>query len=215
MTLQADLTRDRRRAFAAPGAALDRRVQRLAHWLPLGVGVLLGVMVITPLAPRGEVSFLLDRNKVAMTEQRLTLAGATYRGEDDLGRPFSVSAGSAVQHSARQPVVELRELIARLQMSDGPASVSAHRGDYDIRTERMVVAGPVRFNIGSGYQLDAGGVAIDLRNRQAFGEGGISGAIPAGTFSADRVSADLGARVLRLEGHAHLRMVPGQLRMPK
>ena len=121
MTVQADLTRESRRAFAAPGAALDRRVQQLARWLPLAVGVLLGVMVITPLAPRGEVSFLLDRTKVAMTEQRLTLAGATYRGEDDLGRAFSVSAGSAVQHSAHQPVVELHELIARLQMNDGPA----------------------------------------------------------------------------------------------
>jgi lipopolysaccharide export system protein LptC len=215
MTVQADLTRESRRAFAAPGAALDRRVQQLARWLPLAVGVLLGVMVITPLAPRGEVSFLLDRNKVAMTEQRLTLAGATYRGEDDLGRAFSVSAGSAIQHSAHQPVVELHELVARLQMNDGPASVSAQRGDYDIRTERMVVSGPVRFNIGSGYRLDAGGVAIDLKSRQASGDGGISGAIPAGTFSADRVSADLGARVLRLEGHARLRMVPGQLRMPK
>lgn len=215
MTLQADLTRDRRRAFAAPGAALDQRVRRLAHWLPLGVGVLLGVMVITPLAPRGEVSFLLDRNKVAMTEERLTLAGATYRGQDDLGRAFSVSAGRAVQHSARQPVVELHDLVARLQMQDGPASVSARRGDYDIRTERMVVSGPVSFNIGSGYRLDAGGVAIDLKTRQAFGEGGVSGAIPAGTFAADRVSADLAARVLRLDGHARLHMVPGQLRMPQ
>ena len=40
------------------------------------------------------------------------------------------------------------------------------------------------------------------------------GAVPTGTFSADRIVADLGERTVTLEGNARLRMTPGKLRMP-
>ena len=46
------------------------------------------------------------------------------------------------------------------------------------------------------------------------GNGGVSGAIPAGTFSANRLEVDLAARTVALVGDARLRMVPGLLRMP-
>ena len=81
MTAQADLIRDRRRAYAAPGGFHDRMVRVLARGLPAVVGVIVAVMMITPLFPRNEVSFLLDRNKVAITSDRLKVSDATYRGE--------------------------------------------------------------------------------------------------------------------------------------
>jgi len=45
--------------------------------------------------------------------------------------------------------------------------------------------------------------------------GGVSGAIPAGTFSADRFDADLDERVISLTGRARLRMQPGRLTVPR
>ena len=96
MTLGADLLRDRRRANAAPGGPHDRLVHFLFSALPIGVGMIVAVMVITPIFPRNEVSFLLDRNKVAITEDRLKVESAMYRGDDDRGRPFTLTAGSAV-----------------------------------------------------------------------------------------------------------------------
>lgn len=65
-TQEAEQLRSRRQHFAAPGGSHDRLVRLLARVLPMGVGVLAALMVITPLSPRGEVSFLLDRNKVAV-----------------------------------------------------------------------------------------------------------------------------------------------------
>jgi lipopolysaccharide export system protein LptC len=35
--------------------------------------------------------------------------------------------------------------------------------------------------------------------------------VPAGTFSADSIHANLDARTVSLQGHARLRMVPGKL----
>jgi lipopolysaccharide export system protein LptC len=70
MTIQADRIRTRRQHKAAPGGTHDRIVRAMAVVLPGLIGVLLAVMVLTPMTPRGEISFLLDRNKVAVVQDR-------------------------------------------------------------------------------------------------------------------------------------------------
>lgn len=214
MTEAADIIRDKRRLWAAPGGAHDRMVQRLAKWLPGAVGVVAAAMIVGPLFPRGEISFLLDRTKVAITNERVRVANAMYRGQDNEGRPFTVTAGSAVQVSARDPVVRMQDLAARIRLAEGPAQLTARGGTYDYDAERVDVNGPVAFTAADGYRMTVSQVAIDLKRRMVVGSGGVSGAVPAGTFSADRIVADLGERTVTLEGKARLRMVPGQLRMP-
>jgi lipopolysaccharide export system protein LptC len=214
MTQQADLIRDRRRAFAAPGGLHDKLVRVLAVALPAGIGAIAAIMLLSPLSPRGEISFILDRNKVAVTKERLRVDNATYRGTDSQGRAFTVSAKSAAQLTAREPVVRMEGLLAEIAMADGPAQLSARQGAYDYDRERVDVEGPVTFSAADGYHMTTSHVAIDLRQRRVTGSGGVSGAIPAGTFSAERIEADLGERSVTLDGNARLRMAPGKLRMP-
>ena len=214
-TEQARVLRSARQSFAAPGGRHDKLVAFLARALPMGVGVIAALMVITPLSPRGEVSFLLDRNKVAVIDERLSVDNAMYRGQDDQGRPFSLQAGEAVQRSSREGVVRMTDLVARILLNDGPARLSADSGAYTIESEVMRVFGPVRLVAADGYRMVARDVAIDLKAKTMVGEGGVEGVIPAGTFSADRLVADLGERTITLDGNARLRMVPGQLRMPQ
>ncbi|MEO6386809.1 MAG: LPS export ABC transporter periplasmic protein LptC [Croceibacterium sp.] len=214
MSEQADDIRKRRRAFAAPGSSLDKTVRLMAIVLPALVGAMLAAMLISPLKPRGEVSFLLDRNKVAIAEDRLRVDEALYRGQDNKGREFSLSAGNAVQASASVPVVQLSDLTARMQLSGGPAVLSAPAGSYNIDQQLVAIDGAVRFAAADGYRMSVSGVSLDLPNRQLTGAGGVEGAVPAGTFSADSIHADLDARTVTLAGHARLRMTPGRLRMP-
>lgn len=213
-TATAEILRDRRQHFAAPGGAHDRLVRRLATLLPAAIGVVVALMILTPLTPRGEVSFLLDRNKVAVAEDRLKVENAMYRGEDDKGRPFSILAGEAIQQSAREPVVRMRELEARMLLSDGPALLKANSGAYDYDAQQVAVDGVVEFSAADGYRMTARDVSIDLEKKALIGEGRVEGAIPAGTFSANRIEADLNERTIKLEGRARLRMAPGKLRMP-
>ena len=215
MTLEADLKRDRRRAFAAPGGALDRVVRWLAVGLPALVGVIAALMIITPLSPRGEVSFILDRNRVAIAEDRLRVDNAVYRGEDNRGRPFSLSAGAAVQRTASEPIVRMRDLVARILLAQGPAVLQADAGRYDFDAETVAVDGKVTFQAADGYRMTAVGVAIDLKDRALVGSGGVEGAVPAGTFSANAIHADLSARTVALVGNARLRMTPGKLEVPR
>lgn len=214
-TEQARALRSTRQHFAAPGGRHDRMVGFLARALPMGVGVIAALMVITPLSPRGEVSFLLDRNKVAVINERLSVDNAMYRGQDDEGRPFSLQAGEAVQRSGREGVVRMTDLVARILLNDGPARLTAESGAYTIDSEVMRVFGPVRLTAADGYRMVTRDVSIDLKARTMVGQGGVEGEIPAGTFSADRLVADLAERTITLDGNARLRMVPGQLRMPQ
>jgi lipopolysaccharide export system protein LptC len=214
MTQLADEIRDRRKAFALPGGAHDKLIHRLNVILPAAVGVVAALMIITPLSPRGEVSFLLDRNKVEVAKDRLRVDNAMYRGQDDKGRPFSLIAGEALQQSVTVPVVKLSNLSARMLLNEGPALLTASGGSYDINAERVAVDGVVRFTAADGYRMTASGVAIDMPTRKVIGSGRVEGAIPAGTFSADRIEADLGERTISLDGNARLHMAPGKLRMP-
>jgi lipopolysaccharide export system protein LptC len=214
MTVQADLMRSRRRDFAAPGGFHDRLVRFLARALPATVGALLAVMVLAPLSPRGEISFLLDRRKVAMVEDRLRVASAMYRGQDDAGRNFSITAGSAVQRTREVPMIQLDQLTARIMLNDGPALLTAGKGDYDFGKEIVDIVGPVNFQTADGYRMTATNVDIDLGTRQLKSRGPVEGRIPAGTFAADRISADLSERTVTLDGNARLRMVPGKMQVP-
>ena len=214
MSAEAESLRGKRRFAAAPGGAHDRVVGLLAKGLPAAIGVVAALMIFLPLVPRGEVSFLLDRNKVDIAEDRLRVDNAMYRGEDNKGRPFSVTAGQAIQQSSRIPVVVMRDLEARLLLPQGPALLSAGSGRYDIDGDLVAIDGLVQFTAADGYRMSARDVSIDLRNRSLVGEGRVEGAIPAGTFSANRIVADLDARTITLDGNAQLLMSPGELRIP-
>lgn len=214
MTLAADIMRGKRVEFALPGGSHDRLIRVLATVLPALIGMIAAIMVLAPFAPRGEISFLLDRHKVAIAEDRVRVTDAKYRGEDSKGRPFTVSAASAVQAKATDPEVSMESLLASIQMNDGPATVSAPAALYNFDQETVQVRGPVEFAAADGYKMTATGVTVDLKSRKVTGTGGITGAVPAGTFSANGIVADLGARTVALDGNARLRMTQGKLRMP-
>ena len=213
-TDEARQLRSRRQRFAAPGGSHDRLVRLLAFVLPVGVGIVAAFMVITPLSPRGEISFLLDRNEVAVIDERLRVDNALYRGQDAKGRPFSLTADEAVQRSSVEGIVRMDDLVARMLMDAGPARVEAPGGRYDINEEIIAVNGAMRMVAADGYRMRASGVSLDLGDKTLEGSGGVEGAIPAGTFRADRLDADLEDRRITLTGNAQLRMVPGKLRMP-
>ena len=214
MTVQADMIRTRRRGFAAPGGFHDRLVHFLARALPALVGGLLAVMIIAPISPRGEISFLLDRRKVAVLNDRMQVSSAMYRGQDDDGRNFSITAGSAVQHSKVHPLIQLDQLTARIMLDDGPALLTAGKGDYAFGKEIVDIVGPINFQTSDGYRMTATNVDIDLGKKLLKSRGPVEGRIPAGTFSADLISADLSERTVMLDGNARLRMVPGRMQMP-
>lgn len=212
MSAAAESQRTLRQHWAAPGGRHDRLVSTLKRTLPIVVGVLAAVLATAPFTHDQEVSFLLDKKKVEVAGERLKVTEALYRGTDTKGQPFSLRAGSAVQKSSREPIVQLRDMEARLQV-DGKASVvSAQKGNYDLDTERVGIVGPLQFQAEDGYRFTTRDVAIDLRTRRLASQQRVDGRMPIGTFGADRLQADLGSRTVTLQGRARLHIDQNGLR---
>jgi lipopolysaccharide export system protein LptC len=200
--------RSARQQWAAPGGSHDRVIAALSFALPVAVGVLAAFLVMAPIYAGGDVSFVLDKDKVDVAKERLKLQAAQYRGQDAKGQSFTLQAGSALQRTSAEPVVELRSLDAQIQLTDGPARLHADQGRYDMDREQVRVDGPIQFRAANGYRLDTRDATVDLKARTLQSGGAVTGAVQQGTFSANRLTADLESRTVRLVGNARLRIQP-------
>lgn len=200
--------RSARQAWAAPGSTHDRVVGVARVALPVAIGVLAAFLVMAPLTAGGDVSFVLDKNKVEVAKERMRSQSARYRGQDAKGQPFQLNAGSAIQRSSAEPVVQLQDLSAGIRLSDGPARLVAPRGRYDMDTEQLKVDGAIAFRAAGGYRIDTSDATVDLKQRQLRSDQDVTGTVPQGDFRADRLRADLESRTVTLEGNARLRIVP-------
>jgi lipopolysaccharide export system protein LptC len=197
-----------RRHWAAPGSNHDDVVRWARAGLPVTIGVLTAFLVVAPLMTGGDVSFVLDKNRVEVARERMHLQSALYRGEDDKGQPFSLGAGSAIQKSSSEPIVQLNQLAAQISLTDGPASLQADHGRYDMDRQQVAIDTPVQFTAANGYRLNASSATMDLKTKKLKSEGPVQGTVPQGNFSASQMSADLENHVVTLNGNARLRIVP-------
>ncbi|QIG78434.1 LPS export ABC transporter periplasmic protein LptC [Stakelama tenebrarum] len=210
MSQDARRLRRERRQWAHPGSNHDRLVKGALAVLPIGIGVLAAFLVMSPVFLGGDVSFILDKNRVDVASERLRIESATYRGQDSRGRPFTLNAGSAVQQSSAEPVVRLQDLSARIELEDGPAEIRADSGRYRMDTQQVSIDGPVAVKTADGYNLETHDATIDLKTRTLESGGAVSGSTPMGSFSADKLSADLEGHTVSLSGNAHLRIAPNR-----
>lgn len=205
MSELADLERTQRQHWAMPGGRHDRLIRSLRVVLPSIIGVLLAVLAFSPFTGTQELSFVLDKSEVDKARERMRVTEALYRGEDNKGRPFSLRAGSAVQQSSADPVLNMNDMAGRIMLNDGPASIIARRGAYDLGKESVRVTGPLAVE-SPGYDMVATNVELSLKDKSMRSFGPVSGRTKVGTFRAGRLTGNLDSRVVRLDGGVHLRI---------
>jgi lipopolysaccharide export system protein LptC len=174
--------------------------------------VLVAVLALAPLDNKDEVSFILDKNKVENAPERMRVEAARYTGADDRGQPFQITAQRAIQRSSDTPIVDIRGVLARLGMRQGPVTIGANQGNYNLDSHRIAINGAVRVVGPDGYQLSTRDVNVDLKSRQLASEGPVVGQMRLGTFEAGQLRADLGERKIVLDGGARLKIVQGAVR---
>ncbi|MET1112310.1 MAG: LPS export ABC transporter periplasmic protein LptC [Allosphingosinicella sp.] len=206
--------RDRvvKRGWAAPGGAHDFLIKAMKIVLPATVGLLLAYLLLAPLGRKDEISFLLDKNKVDTARERLKTQKAEYRGLDDEGRAFSIQAAQAVQAKSSDPVVDIGGMSARIQLTEGPATITADKARYNMDTQKVDVLGPILFTAADGYRLETRDVRLDLNKHVAVSGGGVEGKTRLGSFTAQNMSVDLPQRRVVLTGRPRLHIEQGGLR---
>lgn len=212
MSELAERQRRERRAWAATGSSHDRLIATLRIVLPMAVGVLGAFLAFAPLTVGRDISFVLSKDRVDVARERMRVTAAAYRGNDNQGRPFELDAASAVQATSRDPIVRLTTLNAKIQQTEGPATIRAGRGRYDMNTQNIAIDGPVQFDGAGGYKITTRDVLLNMGDRTLESRGPVQGTMPLGRFSADKLRAQLDDRIVHLEGRVRLHIVQGQSR---
>lgn len=212
MSEAADRGREARQHWAVPGSRHDKVIRFAKIGLPSAVGVLIAFLALAPLDKRSDVSFILDKNKVQNAPERMRVDTARYTGEDDKGRPFLIVAKSAIQRRSDLPIVDIRGMLARLSLSEGPVQLMANLARYNLDDQMVKVVGPIHATGPDGYQLNTSDVTVNLKQRQITGSGGVQGEMKLGQFSAGTLRADLADRTVTLDGGARLKIVQGAVR---
>jgi lipopolysaccharide export system protein LptC len=212
MSEAANRERTTKQSWAVPGSSHDRVIRIAKIALPSAVGVLVAVLALAPLEKNGDVSFILDKKKVATAPERMRADTARYTGEDDQGRPFVILAQSAIQRSSNVPIMDISGMMARLQLKDGPGFVVANHARYDVDTQQAAVVGPVQATAPDGYKLVTSNVTLDLKQKQITGSNGVQGQMRLGDFTAGRLQADLDSHTVDLDQGVRLKIVQGAVR---
>lgn len=204
--------RSRKNRWAVPGSAHDRLVRWSKIALPAAVGILIAVLALAPLGKRSDVSFILDKKKVANATERMRVEQARYVGTDDKGQEFTMVANRAIQRSSDVPIVDITGMSARLNLAQGPLLIGANQGRYNLDTQKVLIDGPVQVAGANGYHLVTRDVTVDLKQRQLASAGPVSGSLRLGQFQAGQLHADLGQRTVVLDHGARLKIVQGAVR---
>ena len=212
MSELANNERVQKRGWAQPGGAHDKLIRVLKIGLLALIGVILAFLFFSPLAEKQEVSFLLKKDEVGTAEERLKLTAVTYRGQDNEGRPFILSARSGVQQTSANQVIDISDISAQLQMDNGPARINADRAQYQMENDRVNVVGPLVFTAADGYRMQTRDVNVDMRARTMQSRGQVDGQMPLGRFTAGQMHVDLPNRRVVLTGRPRLHIVQGGLR---
>jgi lipopolysaccharide export system protein LptC len=212
MSEAANKERAVKRHWAEPGSRHDAVVKATKFGLPIVIGVLILLLAIAPFDKRGDVSFILDKNKVEEAKERMRVEKARYVGEDNKGQKFLIVADRAVQPTSNVPVVAIEGIRAQLNLGKGPLSIAALHGRYNLEQERVLVDGPVRVAGPDGYQLATRDVTVDFDKRSLSSNGPVSGQMELGQFQAGQLKADLDERTVSLEKGVRLKIYQGAVR---
>ena len=204
--------RQAKQHWAEPGSRHDRVVRLAKLGLPALALALMLLLAIAPFGKKGDVSFILDKNKVAEAQERMRVEAARYVGQDNKGQRFTIAAERAIQPSSSQPVVRIMGMEARLNLANGPLTITAPRGIYNMESQKVMVDGPVAVSGPDDYRLHTSDVGVDLRARTMASAGPVQGSMKLGNFSGGHLTANLGERTVALTGGARLKIVQGAIR---
>ena len=201
-----------KRHWAEPGSRHDMVVKATKFGLPIVIGGLVLLLAIAPFDKRGDVSFILDKNKVDEAKERMRVEKARYVGEDNKGQKFVIVADRAIQPTSNVPIVAIEGMRAQLNLGKGPLSIAALRGRYDLEQELMRIDGPVSIAGPGGYRLATRDVTVDLDKRSLASTGPVNGSMELGEFQAGRIRADLDQRTVNLDNGVRLKIYQGAVR---
>ncbi|MEM6683776.1 MAG: LPS export ABC transporter periplasmic protein LptC [Pseudomonadota bacterium] len=172
------------------GGKFDKTIWLLRIVLPL-IGIALLVLTIAyPFLSERESSFVLARDSVETSQERLRMVNPRYSGLDAQERPFQIRAENAMQPRGVADEVQLNGIEADMVIEDTTAvSIIAGDGVYQPTDEKLQLVGPVTITTSNGYTIDAADSTVLLTERAVTSDKRLVANGPLGQFKAKRFEA--------------------------
>lgn len=140
-----------------------------------------------------------------------------FTSTDDKNQPYTVTADTASQNRENPDLIELKNPVAKMTMTDGKKiDGSAQNGLYQQKEQKLNLEGSVKISNSDGYTLTTEELRIDLVTQKAFSGRDVLVEGASGTINATGLEGDTGQGVLIFTGPAKVILYSdGNLLSPK
>ena len=184
----------------------------MRYALPLGALLLLGLIVIWPLATGREEGFRISFSDAPDLDGSLRMVNARYLGVDNRNQPYAVTAAEASQPEPNSPLVTLKDISADVFMDDSSGqwlALTAREGLYQRDARYLDLAGDVSIFSDRGHKFHTARAHVDLAARTADGDAPLDGQGPLGLLQAGNFFLDDNARIMLFGGGVKMTVFPG------
>ncbi len=178
------------------------RVRLLKRAIPLGSGIAVLLValigIFDPFRSIGAVSIgpiNLSGTRITMDQPRLT----GFRVKDS--KPYEVTAESATQDVRRPTVVEMKKLVARVELENQEnVRLVADLGVYDTSKEQIELTDNVRVQSARGYDARLAAAFVDFKAGSVRSDKPVEVKFTDGSVRSDRLHITDGGKRLAFEG---------------
>jgi lipopolysaccharide export system protein LptC len=171
--------------------------------LPAGALLLLGSMALWP-----EVDRLRDQARISLQRMTSAVGGATltdarYRGVDEQGRPYTVTATTAEQVTVDR--INLATPKADITLADGTwLMLQSKQGVYLQSANQLDLSVDVKLYRDDGTTVTTASASVDLKQSAAAGAEPTHAEGPFGTLDAQGFTITDKGTAIQFTGPAHL-----------
>lgn len=192
------------REIASPGdgATYSRFVRIMKFALPLIAFALLAVMIAWPGIISQDESFTITFSSASRVDDDLRMVSPRFTGSDERGRPYFITADTAIQHVEDRNRVTLDRIQADMTLlNDAWVILTAPTGELRTDTKRLQLSGPIDLFSDRGYEFHAREALIDFTAGRIVSDEPVDGQGPFGLLAANAMEVtDGGERVMFSQG---------------
>lgn len=197
-------------AARVPAVPSQRRLARrhtliiLTKWLlPVGALALLASIALWPEFDRAADQTRLAFRRLSGDVQGARLTDARYRGVDEQGRPYTLTAAIAQQAGPER--INLTTPKGDVTLQDGAwIMLNARQGVYMQHTEQLDLSQDVTLYRDDGTTLTTASASVDLKNAAAAGAEPVHAEGPFGVLDAQGFTLLDRGTIIQFTGPAHL-----------
>ena len=201
-----------REGEAGRAGGYSKFVGFMRYALPLGALLLLGLVVVWPLATGREEGFRISFTDAPDLDGSLRMVNARYLGVDNRNQPYTVTAAEASQPEPNSPLVTLKDISADVFTDKGSGqwvALTAREGLYQRQTRQLDLAGDVSIYSDQGHEIHTARAHVDLAARTADSDAPLDGQGPLGLLQAGNFYLDDNAQAMFFGGGVKMTVFPG------